>query len=208
MSDTRTGKIARLPHAIRIELNHRIRDGQSGAFILDWLNAIPDVQTILAASFNAEPVSDQNLSNWRSGGYQDWLKQEDRMERIRSMSELAIDMAKAAGGSPADPACAIAGGRIMEVIESLSDEDLAKILPALTALRNAETNKLRAETDRKRAGVSAETLALERKKWAWRAAETMLDAITDRMSKAQEIASSNVSRSEKIAQYVNAFFEQ
>jgi len=208
MSETRKGKIARLPHAIRNDLNRRIRDNQCGQFILDWLNEIPEVNQILAASFSAEPISDQNLSNWRSGGYLDWLKNEDRMEQIRAMSELAADMAKASGGSTADSVCEIAGGRILEVLESLPQDDLNKILPALTALRNAQTAKLRAETDGKRAGVSAEALELERKKWAWRAAEMMLDAISDRLEKAQEIASSNVSRSEKIAQYVNAFFEQ
>ena len=208
MTETRKGKIARLPHTIRNELNRRLRDGQTGAVILAWLNELPEVKAIMAESFNGEPISDANLSGWRGGGYQDWLKREDRMEQIQFMSELSADMAKAAGGSPADPACDIAGGRIMEVIESLPQDDLAKILPALTALRNAETARIRAETDRKRAGVSAETLELERKKWTWRAAEMMLDALSDRLAKAQEIASSNTSRSEKIAQIVNEFFDK
>ena len=208
MSETRKGKIARLPHAIRNDLNRRIRDNQTAAVILLWLNALPEVKNILAASFSGEPISDQNLSNWRAGGYQDWLKNEDRMEQIRALSELSADMAAASGTTTADTACEIAGGRILEVLESLPQDDLAKILPALTALRNAQTGKILAEAARQRAGVSAEALELDRKKWAWRAAEMMLDAISDRLEKAQEIASSNVSRSEKIAQYVNAFFEQ
>jgi len=208
MPETRKGKIARLPHDVRSALNRRIRDNQTAAEILPWLNAQAAVKAILAASFSGEPISDQNLSNWRTGGYQDWLKQEDRMEQIRAMSELAADMAAASGTSTADSACEIAGGRILEVLESLPQDDLAKILPALTALRNAQTAKLRAEIDNKRAGVSAEALALERQKWSYRAAETLLDAITDRMSRAQEIASSNVGRSEKIAALVNEFLDQ
>jgi len=208
MSEARKGKIARLPYVIRHELNRRLRDGQTGATILAWLNALPETQAVLRASFGGEPVSDQNLSGWRAGGFQDWSRNEERMERIKDMSELAADMASAAGGSTADPACAIAGGRILEVLEAMPQDDLAKILPALTALRNAETAKLRAETDSKRAGLSAETLVLEQKKWAWRAAETMLDAINERLAKAQEIASSGAGRSDKIARLVNEFFEQ
>jgi hypothetical protein len=58
------------------------------------------------------------------------------------------------------------------------------------------------------ANVSAEALALERQKWSYRAAETLLDAIADRMSRAQEIASSSASRSDKIAQLVNEFLDR
>jgi hypothetical protein len=208
MPETRKGKIARLPHDLRTDLNRRLRDNQTAAEILPWLNGQAAVKSILAASFSGEPISDQNLSNWRAGGYQDWLKQQERLDQIQSLSELSADMAAASGSSTADTACEIAGGRILEVLESLPQDDLTKILPALTALRNAQTAKLRAEIDNKRAGVSAETLALERQKWSYRAAETLLDAITDRMSRAQEIASSNVSRSEKIAQLVNEFLDQ
>ena len=205
---TRTGKIARLQAATRTALNLRLQDGQSSAQILPWLNGLPEVRAILKAQFEDVDVSDENLSNWRQGGYQEWLKNQERMERIRAMTNLAADMAEASGGSPADPACDIAAGRIIEVIDSLAEDDLAKILPALTALRNAQTAALRAATDRARASLSAEALALEKKKWANRAAEAMLDALEDRIAKAQEIASSGVSRTEKIKKLVNEFFEE
>ena len=45
----RTGKIARLPVAIRTELNQRLRDGESGSTLLPWLNAQPEVVTRLSA---------------------------------------------------------------------------------------------------------------------------------------------------------------
>lgn len=208
MSEARKGKIARIPYAIRTALNTRIRDGQPGSKILPWLNALPRVREALIAHFNSEPISDANLSAWRAGGYQYWLLQQERMDRIRSLSQLALDMAKAAGGSPSEPACAIAGGRIMEVLESISDDDLAKLLPAITALRNAESKKIAAQAAARRADVSEKALSLAHKKWAWRAAETILDALSDRLAKAQEIAASSASRSDKIAQLVNAFFDQ
>ena len=43
----RTGKIARLPHQLRNELNQRLHDGESGVDLIKWLNALPEVQAIL-----------------------------------------------------------------------------------------------------------------------------------------------------------------
>jgi hypothetical protein len=68
------GKIARLPYAIREQLNQRLLDGQPSSVILPWLNALPAVQKILAAKFASAPVNTQNLSNWRAIGFQRWLQ--------------------------------------------------------------------------------------------------------------------------------------
>ena len=38
---SRIGKIARLPHDIREQLNRRLLDGQSGTEILQWVNELP-----------------------------------------------------------------------------------------------------------------------------------------------------------------------
>jgi len=48
---TRLGKIARLPRGIREELNRRLADGEVGRSLLEWLNALPEVTTALAAHF-------------------------------------------------------------------------------------------------------------------------------------------------------------
>ncbi|HXE43262.1 MAG TPA: hypothetical protein VN516_09580 [Candidatus Baltobacteraceae bacterium] len=44
----RVGKIARLPGPIRNELNRRIHNGALGRELVPWLNALPEVQTVLA----------------------------------------------------------------------------------------------------------------------------------------------------------------
>ena len=72
---TRRGKIARLPLAVREELNTRLRNGEEGAQLVLWLNGLPAVQEILAAKFKGKAISECNLSNWRAGGYADWLLQ-------------------------------------------------------------------------------------------------------------------------------------
>ena len=45
---TRNGKIARLPRALRDELNRRLDDGEPGNRLVEWLNAQPEVAAGLA----------------------------------------------------------------------------------------------------------------------------------------------------------------
>jgi len=68
----RIGKIARLPKPIRDELNHRLENGADGPELLAWLNALPEVQHVLAEKFSSRPLTKHNLSDWRRGGYADW----------------------------------------------------------------------------------------------------------------------------------------
>src|ERR1019366_1515019 len=94
---THNGKIARLPRIIRDELNHRLDEGEPGGRILEWLNALPAVQAVLAES-GGGPISPQNLSNWRQGGHQDWLKHQERRNLVRELTENAEELAVDAGG--------------------------------------------------------------------------------------------------------------
>jgi hypothetical protein len=99
----RTGKIARLTHDIRDELNQRMEDGEDGATLLKWLNDLPDVQKILEANFDGAPINKQNLSDWRQGGFREWQLQEDLLSHALQLSEgsdyleEAVDMPLLAG---------------------------------------------------------------------------------------------------------------
>src|ERR1035437_8716347 len=95
---THNGKIARLPRNIRNELNHRLDDGEPGGRILEWLNTLSAVQTLLNAEFGGGRINAQNLSNWRKGGYQDWLKQQERRNLLRELTENAEELATDARG--------------------------------------------------------------------------------------------------------------
>ncbi len=76
---TRNGKIARLPKRIRDDLNDRLEDGAPGKQLVEWLNGLPEVQEVLQLRFGGRSISEQNLSEWKQGGYQEWLKlQESR----------------------------------------------------------------------------------------------------------------------------------
>jgi hypothetical protein len=69
---TRSGKIARLPEDLRLELNHRIMDGESGPRLLAWLHNLAAVRDVLAQKFGGRLINLSNLSAWRTGGYREW----------------------------------------------------------------------------------------------------------------------------------------
>jgi hypothetical protein len=95
---TRNGKIARLPYDIREELNRRLRDGKSGPALLKWLNGEPECQKVLDEEFEGRPISKQNLSEWKQGGYKEWERKQETRERVQVMMEKATDLEKDAGG--------------------------------------------------------------------------------------------------------------
>jgi len=90
--NTRHGKIARLPLAIREQLNRRLQNGELSPALLPWLNQLPEVNSVLAEFFAGQPISRQNLSEWRQGGYRDWLKHQDRQFLIRRVAEEGTDL--------------------------------------------------------------------------------------------------------------------
>jgi hypothetical protein len=69
---TRNGKIARLPLAIREELNQRLQNGEQGQDLVQWLNSLSQVKACLKAKFDGKPISENNISAWKTGGYQAW----------------------------------------------------------------------------------------------------------------------------------------
>lgn len=93
----RVGKIARLPEKIRQELNHRLLNGARGRDMPAWLNEPPEVQQVLAQFFGGRPVTEHNISEWRAGGYQDWLRQEETKDRLRQMAKEYQDLGAARG---------------------------------------------------------------------------------------------------------------
>jgi hypothetical protein len=63
----RTGKIARLPWAIREQLNLCLRNGDSGQELAEWLNSEEEVRMVLVREFGGHSITRQNISEWRQG---------------------------------------------------------------------------------------------------------------------------------------------
>ena len=99
MNVTRNGKIARLPRQIREELNRRLSDGEMGKRLVDWLNTLPEVQAVLAAEFGGRPINEQNLSDWKQGGFEDWLRHQEARAWVRTLAEEEEDLKAESGAT-------------------------------------------------------------------------------------------------------------
>jgi hypothetical protein len=90
--NARNGKIARLPRKIRNELNERLERSEPGPRLLAWLNALKEVKKIVQNEFAAIPISKQNLSEWRQGGFEEWLARRDLCEDALDVRQLSEEM--------------------------------------------------------------------------------------------------------------------
>ena len=93
----RVGKCARLPKAIRDELNQRLQNGAIYRELADWLNTHPDRDTWenLRKAGLTGPFNEENISAWQSGGHQDWLRAQRRTDEIKARSEASLAMVTA-----------------------------------------------------------------------------------------------------------------
>ncbi|MDD6029711.1 MAG: hypothetical protein PUE68_02720 [Kiritimatiellae bacterium] len=157
-------KIGRLPFAIRNELNERIRDGVGGPEILAWLNAAKETRKILRELKSGE-INAQNLTDWRSSGYRDWLDDQCQADRIRRLAEISQTLASAAGGNAAGVGCNIATAKIMDALESADEEQVADLAKALVQLRAGENAAQKVALAEEKNAIQKEQLELSRAKF-------------------------------------------
>ena len=157
-------KIGRLPFAIRNELNERIRDGAGGSEILAWLNGLPATRKILRELKSGE-INAQNLTDWRSSGYKDWLEDQSQADRIRRLAEVSQTLASAAGGNAAGVGCNIATAKIMDALESADEEQIADRAKALVQLRSSENAAQKVALAKEKNALAEEQLNLSRAKF-------------------------------------------
>jgi hypothetical protein len=97
----RVGKIARLPAAIRDEVNRRLFDGQPGHKILAWLNAQPVTrETLLELANCGARVTAQNLSQWRASGFREFLDLREQAEILRLTATAPVAPPAPAAAKP------------------------------------------------------------------------------------------------------------
>lgn len=191
---TRKGKVAHLPAATREELNRLLYDGQTGKQILRWLKS--------QKAAGAADVSEQNLSEWRKGGYQDWLKSEGQMVKIRERAELSLRMAQAAGGSLGDSMVTRLAGQIDERLDAMGDESVSALKPVLDVILAAEKLKI----ERRKLDQKDSELELARAKFQRETADLFLKFYADK--RAKEIASSDAGTEDKMQSLITLMFGQ
>ena len=186
----RKGKIARLPLALREEVNRRLLEGQSAAKILPWLNELPATIAALEEDFEGLRISDQNLSEWRKGGFAEWLARRERLDSTRELAQFAAQMTQA-GGSLSDGASAIAAGKLLEVLEGFGDtqpdpDTLAALSLSISRLRAGDQNAEKLRLVTLRLDQTADLLELEKQKFHRQTCESFLKWREDQ--KANDIA--------------------
>jgi hypothetical protein len=170
---TRLGKIARLPREIREQLNVRLSNGEVGRQLVEWLNGLPEVSVVLAAHFGGRPISEQNLTEWKQGGYEEWLRHQEDCSYARILTEDACELEKEAGGIRlgdrlAAP-MALALGRLMrEVTASPANVEqqrtLLGVARELALLRRSSNDAERVRLERERWETKQAELAEEKRK--------------------------------------------
>lgn len=197
-------KIAKLPEAIREQLNRRLRDGQDAATILAWLNELPEVKGILDEHFGGVAISPQNLSKWRHGGYERWLETQQPFAEVAALAGDAEVFSRVSVNKLARGAAAILAARILKVIrdtppEKWTADELVKISHAVAALGYVEQNNERLEMEKEELRLKNEEVTLAWDKHQRNVVEIKRNAIDDEQSKqVQKLPVSNEAKIELI----------
>ena len=118
MTNRRTGKIARLPFDLRTEVNVMLRDNVPYADIIAFLG-----------TKGVAGLFEQNLTNWKDGGHQDWLKEQERLEDMAAKREFAFQIVKENDGSKLHEAnLHLAASQIYEVLTDFDPNRLKDLL--------------------------------------------------------------------------------
>ena len=204
---TRRGKIARLPFATREEINRRLLENEEAKEILAWLNTDQKLSGPAA-------ITSQNLSEWRAGGFAEWLEKREKVEKTKSLAEYCYRIAQAGGGSMDLPA-AIAGGQLMEVLEDFDPQSLKAvladkpdtwlgILEMVARLQRSKADAAVVQQNEVRLAQSDRKLALEEARFQRMTCELYLKWRDNK--RAEEIASSKSKPDVKIAQLRELMF--
>ena len=175
---TRNGKIARLPRCFREDLNQRLSDGEQGKSLVAWLNSNFEVKEVLDLYFDGRPITEQNLSEWKQGGYQEWLRHQENLEWARNAVEEAEELAGDEDPMPLSdrmgPLAALALGKIIraagteELNTPAGRKELLEAIRELTALRGSDHRATRLEMELRRweeERAKLETDAQHRELW-------------------------------------------
>ena len=163
MRTIRHGKIARLPEAVREQVNQRLADHESGTPLLKWLNALPEVQAVLASEFRGRAVNGYNLHEWRHGGHAEWRQRQEAqamIERLHADSSEAGLAIGSKGESVTDVLATWLAARYAVAVKKLQGQGgdpvaawsrLRECCHDVVALRRGEYRTQRLEFERDRA---------------------------------------------------------
>ncbi|MHB1309459.1 MAG: hypothetical protein ACYDC1_04955 [Limisphaerales bacterium] len=196
MNTIRLGKIARLPRAIRDPLNRRLQDGETGPPLLEWLNSLPEVQEVLGKEFGGRPVNAQNLSDWRRGGYRDWVAHQEALELAGRLAEDAADFQAEDRPVLSDTLSAWLAAQYAVAASTIARDGGARSLAALRRLGADVAELRRGDHTRERLRLMREEMAMTRERtkrqrveefWKWADSEVREQICRGFMTQAEKI---------------------
>ncbi len=115
----RTGAIANMPKVLRDEINRMLEDG------------VIYPQIVARVAQQGHEINKFHLMTWRQGGYQDWLREQDRLADMRIMREFAQDVVRENQGKDLqEAAIQIAASHIYQVLMEYNPKKLKRHLEA------------------------------------------------------------------------------
>lgn len=218
---TGNGKIERLPWELREQVCRKLRDGVPTKKVCAWLNSLPEVLSIMDEFFGEQPINDQNITNFRQGGYQRWLTRQGKIERTRELANYSIEVARASGGQLADGAAQLIAGNILEVLEQLDGirnrtngadgtdvlataEAIDGLALSVSRLRKGDQNAEALRQRERQLAQADENLKLEKQKFQRTTCELFLKWRDDR--RATEIADGPGTSDDKVNALGQAMF--
>ena len=153
---SRRGKIARLPFSVRDVLNTRLFEGEQARSILKWLNSHPMIRSVLDSEFDGKPIRAQNLSEWRKGGYREWLLQHEAMRSVTRLNRDFVGL-NAISGDLTEKVALLLTSHYLRATQAKLDKDgqldwktLHEFCSDLVALRRGDHSKHRLVLERNR----------------------------------------------------------
>lgn len=142
----RTGKIARLPKTLRDAVNLALQDGATANAIIKIVTDAKEHGATNGDGSEIEIPNDQNITNWRDGGYADWLKENTRLDDMRAKREFALRIvSENEGGKIHEAGLNLAASQIFELLQDFdvsamkdklaeNPEEFSKIVSALARI--------------------------------------------------------------------------
>jgi hypothetical protein len=128
--------------------------GLPGRQLAEWLNSLPEVHEVLHAFFEGRAISEQNLSEWRQGGFVEWQTRNELLDRASNAADTSEDIDVRAG-RVADHASRLLSTRYaIALAEWNGDPDdpaianLKKLSPLVRDLATLRRGELRAASVR------------------------------------------------------------
>jgi len=168
---TRIGKIARLPLAIREQLNYRLLDNERAAPLVSWLNALPEVQAMLAEIFAGRPITEDSIYEWKQGGFTDWIAHQNSFAQVRALAEQVEEMEPSKSAALDDHLASLILANLLRALQpggQPNPQTLHALVADVQVLRRSSSQAARLcldqqhlELERHRVEIESQRLALQ-----------------------------------------------